>query len=108
MKMIWDKCWLQFMEIKSRFFGKKKSTDKITEPITNTGLNLLHKVHKTIEKEGIKIEGYNSQAEYYYSNGNWYINVNGVFLPYQITEIIKKHEKQRRIKNFRKFRKIKW
>lgn len=89
MKMIWEKFSQLFGEIKYRFFGKKKSTDKTTELITNTGLNLLNKVHKTIEKEGLKIEGYSNQAEYYYSNGNWYINVNGVFLPYQITEIYK-------------------
>lgn len=89
MKIIWDKFYLQFMEIKSKFFGKKKSTDKIIEPITNTGLGLLHKIHETVEREGIKIEGYNTQAEYYYTNGNWFINVNGVFLPYEITEIYK-------------------
>lgn len=89
MKITFQTLWLQFMEIKSRFFGKKKFTEKDIEPITNTGLNLLSKVHKTIEKEGIKIKGYNNQAEYYYSNGNWFINVNGVFLPYQITEIYK-------------------
>lgn len=86
MKLIFQTLWLQFMEIKFRFFGKKKFIEKDIEPTTNTGLDLLHKVHKTIEKEGIKIEGYSNQAEYYYSNGNWFINVNGVFLPYQITE----------------------
>ena len=86
MKMIWEKFLQLFMEIKYRFFGKKKSVNKITE---HTGIDLLNKVHKTIEKEGLKIEGYSNQAEYYYSNGNWYINVNGVFLPYQITEIYK-------------------
>ena len=86
MKITFQTLWLPIMEIKSRFFVQKKSIAKDIEHSTNAGSDLLHKVHKTIEKEGIKIEGYSNQAEYYYSNGNWFINVNGVFLPYQITE----------------------
>lgn len=78
MKTIWEKFLQLFGEIKYRFFGKKKSTDKIIEPITNTGLemsriDLINKIQETIYKDSFPIEGIN--CDFYYTNGYWYKSV---------------------------------
>jgi len=86
MKIMWEKFLKLFTEIKLKFFGKKKDIIKDTKGITNIGSEILNNIQEL--ERGIIINEYNKYAEFYYSNGNWFISdKKGEFYLYSIDKL---------------------